>query len=297
MSVLTKVFVVLLTVFSIALSMLVVAGFARQEDWRAAADDYRAKAEAESANARIVTQNASVEQQRALARHQEDLDTIKELNAQRVASEAKLAELERKLAEAESKFTIEQGQVTTVSDQNKLLQAAFNREKEFSARLAATNSDLQRRNIDLNDRVKELTVSLSMASSQIKALKQQIAAVETAGGEAITQVPGGSNVVEAGTPSVSMPSIPPSLTPIRGEIKSVKGELASISVGNADGVVPGMVFLVYRRGGEGAKPTYLGSIRITRVEATEAAGLIEQSTSDLRVGDQVRDETSFARRG
>ncbi len=297
MSVLTKVFVVLLTVFSIALSMLVVAGFARQEDWRTEAEQQKAAALASQAAFNTVQQNAALEQQRALARHQDDLNTIKELNAQRVANEAKLAELERKLAEAESRFAVEQGQVTTVSDQNKLLQAAFNREKEFSARLAATNSDLQRRNIDLNDRVKELTVSLSMATSQIKALKQQLAAVEAAGGEALAQVPGGPNVVEADTPSVSMPSIPPSLTPIRGEITSVKGELASISVGNADGVVPGMVFLVYRRAGETAKPMYVGSIRITRVEATEAAGLIEQSTSDLKVGDQVRDETSFARRG
>lgn len=297
MSVLTKVFVVLLTVFSIALSMLVVAGFARQEDWRAEAEQQRAAALASQAAFNTVQQNAALEQQRALARHQDDLNTIKELNAQRVAGEAKLAELERKLAEAESRFAVEQGQVTTVSDQNKLLQAAFNREKEFSARLAAANSDLQRRNIDLNDRVKELTVSLAMATSQIKALKQQLAAVETAGGEALAQVPGGPNVVEADTPSVSMPSIPPPLTPIRGEVTSVKGELASISVGNTDGVVPGMVFLVYRRAGETAKPMYVGSIRITRVEATEAAGLIEQSTSDLKVGDQVRDETSFARRG
>jgi len=296
-SVLTKVFVVLLTVFSIALSMLVVAGFARQEDWRAEAEQQRAAALASQAAFNTVQQNAALEQQRALARHQDDLNTIKELNAQRVAGEAKLAELERKLAEAESRFAVEQGQVTTVSDQNKLLQAAFNREKEFSARLAAANSDLQRRNIDLNDRVKELTVSLAMATSQIKALKQQLAAVETAGGEALAQVPGGPNVVEADTPSVSMPSIPPPLTPIRGEVTSVKGELASISVGNTDGVVPGMVFLVYRRAGETAKPMYVGSIRITRVEATEAAGLIEQSTSDLKVGDQVRDETSFARRG
>ena len=85
--------------------------------------------------------------------------------------------------------------------------------------------------------------------------------------------------------------------PIRGEVISVKGNLASISVGNTDGVAPGMAFVVYRKAADGGTPQYLGLIRINRVETNEAAGLIEQSSSDIKPGDLVRDEMSLAKRG
>ena len=58
-----------------------------------------------------------------------------------------------------------------------------------------------------------------------------------------------------------------------------------------------MMFLVYRKAQDGGNPQYLGSIRVTRVETNQAAGQIEQSTGDIKPGDSVRDELSFAKRG
>jgi hypothetical protein len=297
-SVLTKVFVVLLTVFSIALSMLVVAAFAEQQKWKEAADGFRASQAAAQAKADAITKSAEINQSRALDRHQEDVRAMNALKDDVAAKEAKITELERAKAEAENKLTIALGQVTSSGDQNKLLVAALNREKEFGSKLALRNSDLERRNIDMNDRVKELTVNVSMATSQIRALQQQIASMETTGGTGpVTQIPGGPGLVEAGTPSAAAPSIPSSAAPIRGEITSVKGNLASISVGNADGVSPGMVFLIYRKSNDGGAPQYLGSLRVNRVEANESAGQLEQTVGDIKQGDSVRDEMSFARKG
>lgn len=111
------------------------------------------------------------------------------------------------------------------------------------------------------------------------------------------EMPGGPGIVESGVPSVSSPAVPGAAAPIRGEVLQVKDGLASISVGSADGVAAGMTFLVYRPARGSAKPQYLGTVRVTRVEANQSAGEIVQSEGDLRVGDSVRDEASFAMRG
>ena len=298
MSVLTKVFVVLLTVFSIALSMLVVAAFAQQQSWKQSADDYQAAAAAANAKAGAMSENANITEQRALNRHQEDVLTINALKDKAVDNETKVGQLERAKTEAENRLTVSQGELTSALAQSKLLTTGLNREREFSAKLTTENSDLRRRNVDLNDRVKELTVNVAMASSQIRALQQQITAMGASGAsEAVTQIPGGPGLVEANTPTAAVPAVPSMTTPIRGEVTSVKGTLASISVGNADGVAPGMMFLVYRKAQDGGNPQYLGSIRVTRVETNQAAGQIEQSTGDIKPGDSVRDELSFAKRG
>jgi len=300
-SVLTKVLVTVLAVASVALSMLVVAALAQQQNWKASAEDWQVAATNAQAKERAVAEFAALEKARALDQRKLDQQTIKKLQADLAASGADNAECQRRFAEAQSKLTIEQGQVTSSQEQSQLVFAALNREKEFSAKLARRNSELERGNIDLTDRVKELTTNVEMARAQVRALQQQIAAMDVRGGSMgagpATQIPGGDAIVEAGVPSVSAPAMPMVTAPIRAEVTEVMGNLASISVGSADGVAHGMEFLIYRRGGEHGRPQFLGTLRITRVEANKSAGNIEHSEGDIRAGDLARDEASFAMRG
>lgn len=297
MSILTRVFVLLLSILSIALSAFVIAAFAQQENWRVSAMDWRGAALAAQAKERAASSNAALEQQRSLARRSQDQQTISELQAQLQTKETEVAESERKLAEAQNSLAIEQAQVTSGTENSKVILAALNHEKEFASKLATRNSELERRNVDLNDRVQEMTTSLTMARSMVRALKQQIESMGMARGSSTdeSQIPGGLGIVESNTPSVESPSVTSGMTaPIRAEVTSVKGDLASISVGNADGVAPGMRFLIYRAGGD--RPEYLATLRITRVDANESAGEIEMSEGEVRTGDSARDEASFALR-
>jgi hypothetical protein len=294
-SVLTKVFVLLLTISAIALSMLVVAAFSQQQNWKASAAEWQAAALAAQAKERTMAANAAIEKQRALDMHHRDLENINTCKADLEKSRAQAAELEIAVTQAKNQLSAEQGQVSGAQDGLKLVQVALNHEKEFSAKLAKRNSELERGNIDLTDRVKELTVNVEMARAQVRALQQQIAGMDAA--RETTQIPGGPNIVEAAVPSAAPPAVAAATMPIRGEIKEVSGGLASISVGSADGVSPGMSFLIYRRAPRGGKPLYLGSLKVTRVDANESAGTIEQSAGDIRTGDVVRDEASFAMRG
>lgn len=298
MSVLTKVFVVLLAVLSIALSMLVVAAFAQQENWRASAQEWASDAAAAQAKASTISQAASIEQQRLLDKQLADRARIGELESQVLALQGQIAETDRQLAEARSGLTIEQGTVSKLTEQNALLQASLNREEQLATSLAQRNAELERFNIDLNDRVKELTVNLSMAQSQIRALQQQIASMEggtTRTAAATTPATAGTTLVEPRVPTVKPETIAAMQTPIRGQVTGVRGNVVSISVGSADGVAHGMIFLIYRR--EASGPQYLGTMRVTRVDANESAGIIEQAEGDILAGDAVRDEASFAMRG
>ena len=296
MSVLTKVFVVLLTVLSIALSMFVIAAFAQQQNWKASAIDWKNAALAAQAKERAVTANAAIEQQRALDRHRQDTFTSSEQKEQLKQKDQEISGLTKTASELQNKLTIEQSQVTGMTHLSDLLQSSFNREQELTAKLSRRNSELERRNVDLNDRVKELTANVAMARSRVRALKEQIVSLTVAGpGGRVAQIPGGPGIVQAFTPSVTAPTTLSAMTsPIRGEVTDVRGELASISVGSADGVAHGMKFLLYRSSFDGGKPQYLGTLQITRVEANQAAGMIQQAEGEIRPGDLARDEASFA---
>lgn len=305
MSVLTKVLVTLLAFLSVALSMLVVSAFAQQQNWKASAEDWQQAAMTAQGQARTVSMNAALDKARALDRQKQDAQRLEDMKSELASASSLIAELERTVADSQSKLSVEQGQVTSSSEALKLVQTDLNREREFSAKQSRRNSELERANIDLTDRVKELTTNVEMARAQVRALQQQLAGSADSfrspgpsGLRSATQIPSVASSVEASIPSISPPTLSTVAVPIRGEVTSIQGELASISVGSADGVAHGMSFLIYRRGGgTGGRPRYLGTLKITRVDANQSAGQIEQSEGDIRAGDLVRDEASFALRG
>lgn len=300
MSTLTKVFVLLLAVSSIALSMLVVGAFARQQHWKQSAQDWQQAALDSATKERQVSANAQLQHQRDLDQHQRDAEQNARLKAEKLALDTQLGEMSRTVTDLQNKLALEQATVVTLSDAAKLAAASHSRTEDRAQMLSVRNSELELRNVDLNDRVQELTSQMSMAVMQVRALQQQITAIEESrdsvatGLRPATQIPGGPGIVEAGTPLVRAGSMPGMAVPIRGEITDVSGNIASISVGSTDGVAPGMTFLVHRR--EGGKAKYLGVLRVDRVEANQSVGTIEMSTGEIQPGDSARDQASYAMR-
>jgi hypothetical protein len=74
---------------------------------------------------------------------------------------------------------------------------------------------------------------------------------------------------------------PPSSATVAGAITSVRGELASINVGSAQGVTRGLKLTIYR----GAN--FVGYLRVDEVDEGEAAGTITDKQLDPTVGDKV----------
>lgn len=297
MSIVTKVFLIVVVILSIALSTLSIAANSMSQNWKKAADDWKASALAASANERATTVQARLT-------HEQDLDKIGNLSNEKVKLQAELAKLQQELDAKTIEFGTSQGQATALTanltglqEQLKLVGSQFAREREFNGTLSKRNAELERRNSDLNDRVKELTTALAMANTQVRALQQQISGSEGGSTSAGIQSYGatsGSGVVEAFKPSVQ-PMAPSVTAAIRGRVTSVRGNVAGISVGSADGVMPGMKFLVYREAGS-ATPQYLGTVQITHVEANESAGTVLRTSGTIQTGDTATDEASMAMR-
>jgi cell shape-determining protein MreC len=79
------------------------------------------------------------------------------------------------------------------------------------------------------------------------------------------------------------PLTPISPTPVRGKILEISGNLVTISVGSADGVKEGMVFMITRG------DQYVGDLKISTVNPNQSAGRMVRTTLAPAQGDQVKD--------
>ncbi len=74
---------------------------------------------------------------------------------------------------------------------------------------------------------------------------------------------------------------PAKVATIEGRVTEVDGEHASISVGSADGVEKGMVFIIHR----GSQ--YVADLTITMVEPQESAGYLSEVQAEIQEGDRA----------
>jgi hypothetical protein len=295
-SILTKVFLIVVAILSIALSTLSIAANSMGQSWKKSAEDWKAAALTAQSAERVAVVQAKLT-------HEQDLDKVRKLSADVQKLQTDILQIRQQLdartvelGQAQSQNSALSSSIKGLSEQLDLINAQFNREQEFNRKISTRNAELERRNIDLNDRVKELTTALAMANTQVRALQQQLGGepqpYRPGPGAAAPAPSGPPAVVEAFKPSVQTP--PAVTAPIRGTITSVRGNVAGISVGSADGVAPGMRFVIYRGSGPGSQ--YVGTLEITRVEANESAGTVSRATTEIQRGDQATDEASLAMR-
>ncbi|MCP4592178.1 MAG: hypothetical protein GY842_15705 [bacterium] len=292
MSTLTKIFVVLVTVFSIAFTMSTISFVARTNDWKALAEAYRAERNIVETN--MVSQSAAHAAEKASW-----LDARKGHLRQVASLEADLQVLRQELQEASGglgRVELEKKEATALARGLRgLLQvesehrnAAESQRKFFQER----NIELETRNLDLKERVDELSAQKLVLVEQQRQFEQQINILQ----EEKRKLSSGSRRAAVGQFEVGgadevIPVEPVAATPIRGRLLKIDGDLAMVSVGSADGVQENMTFVIYR-GQE-----YVGDLRITDVEPDRSAGKIVRSRSTPRVDDSVADEARFGMAG
>lgn len=292
MSTLTKVFVVLLVVFSIAFTSMTVSIAARTTNWREVAKRYEEHARVADTNLRHLIAANSAELASAtdaVSRHQR---TAAELEARLKEAETEAARLEGELARARSeRSNLEAMQRTTLALlQNAQSEAEAYRKQRGS--LETQSIDLRQRNIDLNDRVNELTASVDVLIEQKRQAEQQINMLSNDNKRMSRRLESPASSVALEDPdSQAMrnvrPRTPVSATAIRGKIVGVSGDIITMSVGASDGVERDMVFVIYR-GDE-----YIGDVAINDVSPDLAAGRLTSSTVMPAAGDYVTDLQSF----
>jgi hypothetical protein len=119
---------------------------------------------------------------------------------------------------------------------------------------------LKEQNYSLSERVEQLRSKVQAAAS---GADQAPATAGQAGAQSVTDAAGSAIV---------------------GEISDVRNNLASLSIGSAQGVKDGMEFTIYR----GSQ--YLGKVRINKVQPEQSAGELIQVQGDVHAGDKVTDK-------
>ncbi len=251
MSTLTKVFIVLLVVLSIAFTTMTVSIVAQSADWRDTALKYEQHARIADTNLQnLIAANAAelATAYDTVKHHLERIGTLEtQLQSCRTEVASERAERERVASDKSSTDAMNRGLVSQLQS----AEAARAEYRQQRDTLERRNIELERRNIDLDDRVNELTARVAVMMEQKRQFEQQINilraeneklardARQPSAGLAMEEPGGGAmDNVAARTPVA--------LSPIRGHVAGVDGDIITLSVGAADGVKEGMIFVVHR---------------------------------------------------
>lgn len=278
----TKVFVVLTAVLSIAVSSLFVAATAQWNNWRDLAYAYQTQANAElthrmNLQARMALELAIRDDQvagnaRALADAQQNIQDITDQNARLKSDLAR--ETQQALAFDAARTGLQEMLDVTMNENVGL--RTHNRE------LQQDNTDVQARNTRQMSRIGELTAQLVTSNDEVRHLQERLYASEQqsaalqAGIAVAAPVEAPVGPARAVKPTVAQP--------IPGMVTEVDGSYASINIGETSGVTSGMTFMVYRD-----DSGYLGDLVIDTVHPKEAGGKLVSLAAGamVRAGDKV----------
>lgn len=272
-----KVFVVVLTIFAIAFSVLVIGYAAQTTNWKALAEKSRQWALQEQATRQAIDSKTKIVVG-------ELNKTIEELQNALAEKEEKINELTQKLQDLNNKLISAEGKIDSLTSQASQLTSinnAMNSERtvlqsqldSLRKELAATRTD----NLKLADENQKLHLQIKLYESQIRLLKEQNAVLE----EKIEELRKKTFIAPAAE------GVEPQIAVGRllGKITSIHDDLAEISLGSAHGIKTGMELIAYRQ------DQYLGKIKITEVSETASVGEIFQKKPgvSIQVGDSVTD--------
>ncbi len=290
MSTLTKVFVVLLAVFSIAFTVMTVSVVAQVTNWRETALTYEEHARVADTNLRNMIAASAADL--AVARDQVQLHVARtgELEAKLAEKTNECGQLRADLAKAQAGNASSEAMNASLVAQLQATESARSEYRTQRDDLEKRNIELERRNVDLSDRVNELTARVVVMMEEKRQFEQQINILKTQN-ERLSMAGSRSPVFESPS-GAALPNVqalaPPSGSPVRGSVLAVEDNLVTLSVGSADGVKQDMVFVLHR-GGE-----YVGDVKVNVVNPNQCAGRLIRSTHEPMPGDLATDAVSIA---
>lgn len=293
MSTLTKVFVILLVIFSIAFTSMTVSIVAQTTNWKDLANKYEEQAKvADTALRQNISSNAA-ELAAAFDAQRGLMDEITKLERDLQTSRNEVSRLTTDLAKVGAERSSADGMNRALLAQLQTAESARTEYKKQREDLEHQNIDLQRRNVDLNDRVNEQTARISVLQEQKRQYEQQINILKSENEKMANEtrrVTSGLSLEDPASVAVSgvTPLAPLSPSAIKGHVKELEGDLVTLSVGAADGVQKNMIFILYRG------DQYVADVKITMVDPNQSAGRIVQTAAAPQVGDQATDALRFA---
>ncbi len=274
MSIFTKIFIVLVMVLSVLLAALSTVYVANVDSYKTKYNDEKHRREVSDANA-AVREGDLADKLNAI---QSKLDSAEgEVSRAKSIVNTKDRDLESvkgELIAAQTANADVRGQLARLSsalDQSQkilgLTEAEVKQRREEMLKL-------QFRNVELNDKVQELSTQGETLIRQVRLLKEQVADLENQNQELVKSGGGKKGTVDVVTPA-------PGVT-IHGTVTDVQkigdATFVALNVGTNDGVREGMKFLIH----QGDK--YLGDVTIQKTDLNTAAGRVVLSKGEITAG-------------
>ncbi len=294
MNILTKVFIVLLVIFSIAFTMMTVQFSARVPDWRNLAEGYRNDAkQTDTAYRHLVAAKVALEAQAQDDRRR--WDDQKERSAEDYANTlGQLNDYKTRLAAAQSDLSAQSASVTKLSAELSIAQASASKAREHLVAVEERNLYLEKANADMNASLTEKIATITVLDQEKRQQEQQINLLkqeQARGGRRSPLDVAMQDDLAVRRPDQVRSETPARMVSIRGHIAELDGNLASISVGTNDGVEVGMTFIIYNNKGD-----FLADLDITDVTPNSSAGDLKFVSKPISIGDIAEDEYSYMRK-
>ncbi len=291
MNTLTKVFIVLLVIFSISFTMMTIQFSANIPDWKDQAESWKVKSQQIDTFNRNLIAIKVAEAAKAADERRRWSEERAQLTDARDQALAEVKEQGNKLAKAESDITSQNATIKKLSAELGIAQTTAAKAREHLATLEQRNIELEKAHLDFTESLNERVATIIVLEQQTRQQEQAIHILREENGKLLKKLGLRASGIEDTTVSVPFDHVKAAaqakISPIRGQVRNVSGELASISVGSNDGVEVGMTFIIYNRNG------YLGDLEVTDVQPSGAAGVLKFINGPIAVGDMVADEDGY----
>ncbi|MCE9592323.1 MAG: hypothetical protein K8S99_17590 [Planctomycetes bacterium] len=283
MSVLTKVFVVLVAVLSVMLVTLIVPFVANTENYRKQAEEQKNAYDAAKASAALVQQENQALMEKETQRVSELKQTIQGLQERN-------STLTTQLASAEAATAAEKAAGTQAEANISRLAAAEEQHASINKALDAELQSLRPERVKQQTQIIQLLDRNNELSTQVEAVIRQVrrySEENTQLGMHVAQLEATLAKVAPGAISQEAGSQQPYLSDvlIQGTVTDVQKaddtSFAQINVGKNDGVQENMKFLVHRGG------KFVGTLVVTKVDIKASAGRVMLAQGEIKTGDLV----------
>lgn len=274
MNILTKICVVVLLILVLVASVVFINMATVPQNYRAAYEQekLRAQLSTQAIRTQKLLTNTQAAEIAILKRDRDGLATqLAGLKKEQVPDPTALlvAEITAKLTASNTRLAELQLNVDAMGKRNELLSKQLEGERTKIGTMQEANS---RAMADLT----QLRGELERSERVVKALERQLQDREERIVDLERQVRSPAGGAAA--------AVPVPKGQVTGTITSVRGELASINVGAAQGVTRGQKLYIYRNA------SFVGYLRLDEVDEGNAAGTIVDKQLDPTVGDKVTND-------
>jgi len=281
LSPLTKLFVVLQVILSIALTAAVVVYVSREDATLAslkASNTAKAAAEAER-DAAVTAMTAATNNATAIQEAKNAQAT--QLNSNLTAAQQQIADLNVRLAKADTSNATAQLEITRLTEGLKAATDTTANLNQTVAQLRTSSDEAVKKSAEMSGQISDLDNRLQVTERERRNLAEQLAESQTQGQKLSDALQKAGIRLDARNPA------PPTGVAINGVIRDTRKiadvPYATISVGSADDVQRGMEFKVVDNG------QFLGTLTVDTVEQQEATGVLKGPKIDaIKPGVQVR---------